>query len=126
MKSFLFTLLIGTIITMAYTAPRHSCPTPAPCKYQSLQAILQDDDLAKMALSFRIPKGLKGKHHTLDWKQAEIQDMDEKEEESEKGSEGAEGDLHEDEDQEEAFDVVSCIRSKVAGMDEEGDRKKTI
>ena len=38
----------------------------------------------------------------------------------------AEGDLNEDEDQKDAFDVVSCIRSKVDGMDEEGDRKKTI
>ena len=54
MKSFLF---IGTIIAMA---PRRPYPTPRPRTYQSLQAILQDDDLAKMTLSFRISKGLTG------------------------------------------------------------------
>ena len=43
MKLLTFTLLLGTTIAMVYA-------NPAPSKLQSLQALLQQDDMQKVAL----------------------------------------------------------------------------
>ena len=42
LKVFIFTLLIGTMFAMVYAAPASDKP-------KSLQAVVQDDDLAKVA-----------------------------------------------------------------------------
>ena len=75
MKFFLFTLLLGTIIAIPYArSGRSHTRTPPPRPRESLQAIMQDDDIARMAKWGHIFKrALAGVNHAINGKLAQLQ-----------------------------------------------------